>query len=117
MDWTPIIVALITAGGLGGWAALRKSASEADKAAADAANAIMDAAEKAVSVVSRRLEEAEHRVAEAERRIVALEEQVGLWEDWAERVLGVLDQAISLLGDDHAAKLRVDVDAVKHDRP
>jgi hypothetical protein len=118
-EWTPIIVAFLTAasGSLMGWAALRKSRSEASKTDAEAAGAIVGAAGDVVELLRQQMSEAATREVHRDARILQLEIAVGAWEGWAERVLSILDRAMGLLGDEHAKSLAEDVKYVKRTRP
>jgi len=118
-EWTPIIVALLAAlgGTAAGFAALRKSGAEAGKASAEAADSIVGSAGEVVKLLRDQMAEMAKREDARDDRLLSLERTVGSWEGWAERVLDVLDRAVALLGEEHRAKLREDVQEVKASRP
>jgi hypothetical protein len=111
MDW-PTVAALVTAVGgvLVGIAQWRKSGREADKASADAAGALVTASGDVVKMLHDELDGLKARVDHLER-------SVGSWEEWADRVLSILDKAVGMLSDEERDGLRTDVEHARTTRP
>jgi len=118
-DWTPIVVAFITAAGgsLIGWAALRKSGAEAKKSSADASSTIVDSASEVVKILREQMVAQGLALSATNARVMQLEITVGTWEGWAEKVLDLLDRALAMLEEEQRAKIQADVAVVKKTRP
>jgi predicted trehalose synthase len=117
-----IIVAVL--GGLTGLAALiranqerRRTGREADKVQAEASATIVGSAGDVVTMLREQMADLHARLDQAEARILLLETEVGTWEEWAERVLDLLDRALDMMSLDKADNIRPDVEDVKKSRP
>jgi hypothetical protein len=112
-----IAVATFVGGSLVGLAQLRKSGDEARKTAADATSVIIGASALVVKQLREQIDDLAVRLDESESRILHLETSVSTWENWADRVLAVLDKSFSMLGVEQADRVDDDIKKIKRARP
>jgi len=112
-----IAVATFVGGSLVGLAQLRKSGDEARKTAADATSVIIGASALVVKQLREQIDDLAVRLDESESRILHLETSVSTWENWADRVIGVLDKSFSMLGAEQADRVDEDIKKIKRARP
>jgi hypothetical protein len=119
MDIDGIIIAAITVigGSLAGIAALLKAGKEASKSSAEAANVLVDASGDVVKMLRENMADMRSRMDREEDRISHLEGVVGSWEGWADKVLDILDRAMSMLAEEQKTNLQREVERAKKTRP
>lgn len=119
MDNVPVLVAIIAGVGgiLTGVAALRRAGAEADEHSAGATGVLLGGATSVVTLLRQQMDEQAESIRATSRRLEALEIAVGQWEGWAERVLDLLDRALSMLESEQQAHLQAEVEEAKRTRP
>jgi hypothetical protein len=125
LDITFIIsIALFIGGSFVGLAALRKSGSEASKSSSEAAAVIAGASADIVTQLRDQMADLNNRLTDEEcqgkeraARIDHLEDIVETWENWANRVLAILDRSLSMLAPEQAVKLEPEVKTIKGTKP
>lgn len=125
VDLTFIIsIAVFLGGSFIGLAALRKSGSEASKSSSEAAAVIAGASADIVTQLREQMADLNSRLTEeechtraADARINHLEDIVETWENWASRVLAILDRSLSMLAPEQAVKLEPEVKTIKRTKP
>lgn len=112
VDLLPILsgVAIAVIGSGAGWAAWRRASSESEKDRASASRDIVGGAGDLAKLLR-------EQMAEMDDRLERVEYSVGLWENWAERVLDLLDRALGMIASEHAAAFRAEVEEAKRTRP
>lgn len=105
MSDLPVIIASLVAlvGALGGVAAFMR-------AGADRSKVIVDSAETVVEMLRDQVNSLDSRLSTVEGAVVQ-------WETWAERVLTLLDRAITLIDETHRKDVAVEAARLKSERP
>ena len=115
----PILVAIIAAilGGLGGFAALMKVQSDNSTSVATSAKAVSDGAKTVIELMDARIEETEAHAKQNTERIETLEVYVSHFDAWADRLIGILDRAITMLPDALRSQFESESAELKQSRP
>lgn len=91
------------------------------RAGADRSNVMVETAETVVGMLREEVTRLDNRLeqlnAQTNARIGSLEVTVGQWESWAERVLSLLDRAISMLDAANRALIEAEAERVRATRP
>lgn len=108
----PVLIGTIIAavGGLTGFAAFRKSGAERS-------NIIVNSATDVVQLMHDQLVQMQAEVEDIRNRVAALEAEVGAWKAWSNRVLDILDRAVSMLDPQQRKKIADEAERVKRQRP
>jgi ABC-type transporter Mla subunit MlaD len=115
----PVVVAIIAAilGGLGGVAAILKVQSDNSSSVATGASAVAEGAKTVIDLMSDRLDENEALAQANTKRLDALEDYVSHFDAWADRLLAILDRAITALPDALREQFAGEADSLKLARP
>ena len=119
MSDVPLLVAVLIAviGGLGGLAAILKVQGENTNSLASGAKAVSEGAKNVVELMGERLDETEAQVAINSDRIAVLEAHVTSFDSWADRLLSILDRAITMLPEALRSQFESESNELKASRP
>lgn len=119
MSDLPTIIAVLIAliGGLGGIAAIMKVQGDNSESATSAAKSITEGAKTLIEMMNDRLDENEAHSQANTKRLDALEDYVSHFDTWADKLLSILDRAITLLPETLRAQYEGEASAVKNARP
>jgi len=115
----PVVIAIIAAilGGLGGVAAILKVQADNSSAVAGGAKAVSEGAKNLIDLMNDRMDEGEAQIAANTARLDTLEEYVTHFDAWADRLIGILDRAVTMLPDALRAQFEVETKDLKESRP
>jgi len=115
----PTIIAVIVAiiGGLGGIAAILRVQSDNTNSLASGAKAVSEGAKNVVELMGERLDETEAQIAINSDRLAVLEAYVTSFDSWADRLLSILDRAITMLPDALRSQFESESSELKASRP
>lgn len=115
----PVAVAVIIAvlGALGGLAAVLKVQSDNSSSVATGARAVSEGAKTVIDLMNDRLDDTEAHAEANTKRIDALEDYIAHFDDWADRLLDMLDRAITVLPDALRVVFETEASALKQSRP
>ena len=119
MSDVPVLVAVLIAviGGLGGLAAILKVQGENTNSLAIGAKAVSEGAKNVVELMGERLDETEAQISINSDRIAVLEAHVTSFDSWADRLLSILDRAITMLPDALRSQFESESNELKASRP
>lgn len=108
----PNLIAFVLAviGGFGGLAAFLKVTSDNAKSVGDGAKSVSDGAKTVVELMS-------EQVASNSRRIDDLEVYVSHFDAWADRLLDILDRAVTMLPEALRVQFESEAHTLKSTRP
>jgi hypothetical protein len=115
----PVIVAILAAilGGLGGIAAILKVQSDNSSSVASGAKAVSEGAKTVIELMGERMDAAESHANLNTERIESLEIYAAHFDAWADRLIGILDRAITMLPDALRAQFESESSDLKINRP
>ena len=115
----PVLVAVLIAvvGGLGGLAAILKVQGENTNSLAAGAKAVSEGAKNVVELMSERMDESEVQISANSARLDTLEDYVANFDSWADRLLSILDRAITMLPDALRGQFESESHELKRTRP
>jgi hypothetical protein len=118
-ETVPTIIAVIVAiiGGLGGMAAILRVQSDNTNSLASGAKAVSEGAKNVVELMGERLDETEAQIAINSDRLAVLEAYVTSFDSWADRLLSILDRAITMLPDALRNQFESESNELKASRP
>lgn len=118
-ETVPTIIAVIVAiiGGLGGIAAILRVQSDNTNSLASGAKAVSEGAKNVVELMGERLDETEAQIAINSDRLAVLEAYVTSFDSWADRLLSILDRAITMLPDALRSQFESESSELKASRP
>lgn len=115
----PIFVAVLIAilGALGGIAAIMKVQSDNSSSVAVGAKAVSEGAKTVLDMMNERLDDQEAHSEANTVRLDALEAYVVHFDEWADRLLDILDRAITMLPDALRSQFETEATSLKATRP
>lgn len=112
MDNLPVIVSLVVAilGAIGGLAAVLKVNADNSNTLAGGAKSVSEGAKTVVDMMVERMDE-------QDARVESIELYVAHFDVWADRLIDILDRAITLLPDAMRKDFEIESRNLKHTRP